>query len=87
MKENEVKISVIVRTYNSAKCVKEAINSILKQTIELDLYEIVVVDDGSTDKTKDILDLYKNSTFLYIKGYFYIQCGHILILFFLIYTK
>lgn len=60
MKENEVKISVIIRTYNSAKYVKEAIDSILKQTIEPDLYEIVVVDDGSTDNTKDILDLYKN---------------------------
>jgi len=54
-----MKISVIVRTYNSAKYVKGAIDSILQQTIQPDLYEIVVVDDGSTDNTKDILDLYK----------------------------
>ena len=46
-------VSVIVTTYNYAQFVREAINSVLGQTIE-DL-QVLVVDDGSTDNTADIL--------------------------------
>lgn len=52
------KISIIIRTYNSEHFVKDAIDSILQQTIAPDLYEILVVDDGSTDNTKNILAQY-----------------------------
>lgn len=47
------KVSIIVPTYNRAKYVTEAIDSVLAQTF-LD-YEVIVVDDGSTDNTKDVL--------------------------------
>lgn len=46
-------VSVIVTTYNYAQFLREAINSVLGQTIE-DL-QVLVVDDGSTDNTPDIL--------------------------------
>jgi glycosyltransferase involved in cell wall biosynthesis len=47
------KVSVIIPTYNRASFVTEAIDSVLSQTF-LD-YELIVVDDGSTDNTKDVL--------------------------------
>ena len=48
--------SVIIPTYNRAKYVTTAIDSVLKQTY--DDYQIIVVDDGSTDNTQQVLGLY-----------------------------
>ena len=48
-------ISVIIPTYNYAHYITEAINSVLQQTYPVANIEIVVVDDGSTDDTKTIL--------------------------------
>lgn len=54
-----VTISVVVPTYNRAHCVREAIDSVLTQDPPAD--EVIVVDDGSTDNTQDILQTYGNS--------------------------
>ncbi|MCK4815700.1 glycosyltransferase, partial [bacterium] len=48
------KISVIMPAYNCCKHIKDAVDSVLHQT-ELDL-ELIVVNDGSTDETLDIVD-------------------------------
>jgi glycosyltransferase involved in cell wall biosynthesis len=50
-------ISVIIPTHNRGWIVKEAIDSVLAQ--DFTDYELIVVDDGSTDKTPDLLDLYE----------------------------
>ena len=46
--------SVIIPTYNRSKLVKEAIGSVLKQ-IFTD-FEILVIDDGSTDDTRSVME-------------------------------
>lgn len=56
MKKLVPTVSVIVPTYNRAEYVRDAIDSILAQTYQD--FEIIVVDDGSTDHTKEVLGRY-----------------------------
>ena len=51
-------VSVIIPTYNRAHYLSEAIDSILNQDIQDCQIEIIVVDDGSTDNTKEVLKKY-----------------------------
>ena len=50
------RVSVIIPAYNADRYIAEAINSIFSQSYQD--YEIIVVDDGSTDSTPEILQSY-----------------------------
>jgi glycosyltransferase involved in cell wall biosynthesis len=50
------RVSVIIATYNNAYYIVEAIASIFNQTYRS--YEIIVIDDGSTDNTRQVLEPY-----------------------------
>jgi len=51
-------ISVIIPTYNSEKTIEACIKSLLKQSFHKKQYEIIVVDDGSTDRTVELISKY-----------------------------
>jgi len=57
-------VSVIIPTYNRAEMVREAIQSILDQNYTD--YEIIVVDDGSTDNTRDVVTAFRDYRIRYI---------------------
>jgi glycosyltransferase involved in cell wall biosynthesis len=54
---NNIKVSIIIPTYNRGWIIKEAIESVLAQDF-ID-FELIVVDDGSTDNTSEILHSYR----------------------------
>ena len=51
-------VSVVIPSYNRASLLKEAIDSVLGQ--DFDDFELIVVDDGSTDDTPGLLQSYPN---------------------------
>lgn len=53
------KVSIIVPVYNVEKYIEKCLNSLLDQTIE-DI-EIIIVNDGSTDNSKKIIEKYLNN--------------------------
>jgi polysaccharide pyruvyl transferase CsaB len=54
--ETKVKISVVLPVYNQAYLLEESIQSVLNQTYKN--FELIIVNDGSTDDIKPILDKY-----------------------------
>lgn len=55
--KNEPLITVITATHNRSKLLKKAIESVLNQTVKD--FEYVIVDDASTDNTKEVVKKYK----------------------------
>ena len=53
------KVSVIIPTFNDSGKIRKAIDSVLDQTFKD--FEIIVIDDGSKDNTKDLLNYYIES--------------------------
>lgn len=53
---NETKVSIVMATYNRAHTLPRAIGSVLQQTC--DQWELIIVDDGSTDGTQELLSQY-----------------------------
>lgn len=56
----EVVVSVIIPNYNHSSYLKERIESVLQQTYEN--YELILLDDCSTDNSRDILMQYKDNS-------------------------
>ena len=52
-------ISVIIPSYNYAKFLPQCIKSVFAQTSDLFELDIIVVDDGSTDDTRDVVASYR----------------------------
>lgn len=60
-----IEFSVVIPTYNQCQYLKKAINSVLKQTYKN--FEIIVIDNFSKDKTREIVNSFKSSKIIYKK--------------------
>ena len=60
------KISVIISTFNQDKYIGRCIRSLLEQNISKDKYELIIINDGSTDRTEYAIGLFRkpNSNFI-----------------------
>jgi glycosyltransferase involved in cell wall biosynthesis len=59
----EPKFSIILPTYNRAHLISTAIESVIAQSVTD--WELIVIDDGSTDNTKEVVFSFKDSRIMY----------------------
>jgi len=61
------KITVIIPAYNAEKTIKKTLDAVLSQDLSKNRFEIIVVNDGSTDNTKKIVSKFKKVKLVSIK--------------------
>lgn len=62
---NKPLVSIIIPCYNSASYIEETLRSVISQTYSN--IEIIIIDDGSTDNSKDIIDSFDDSRIKYFR--------------------
>ena len=62
-----IDITFIVTTYNAANYIEETLLSVINQKKSGLTSELIIIDDGSTDETENILLKYKLNADIYIQ--------------------
>lgn len=57
---DELKLSIIIPVFNTEKYIYDCLESILFQTLSINLFEILIVNDGSTDGSLDLIKKFEN---------------------------
>ena len=65
---NKIIVSIVVPVYNGSKTMVQCMESLLSQDYERDLYEIIIVDDGSSDGTASIAKQYSDKIITHSKN-------------------
>jgi len=60
------KVTVLMSIYNGEKYLKEAVDSILNQTFKD--FEFLIIDDGSTDRSLEILESYNDPRIIIVQN-------------------
>lgn len=68
--EYPYKISAVICSYNRARFIIDAVESLFGQDMDKDLYEVIVVDNNSTDNTLALLEQYKKEHPAYHFSYY-----------------
>lgn len=58
-------VSIIMPTWNRGNCIADAIRSVMQQTHKN--WELIIVDDGSTDDTSSVIKKFNNEKIVYIQ--------------------
>ena len=61
IKMNYPFVSVILPVYNGERYIKKCLESLMNQSYPKDKYEVIVIDNGSSDSTVEILKTITNS--------------------------
>ena len=56
--DSESRVSVIIAAYNAEKYIGRCLRSLLNQSLGRNFYEIIIINDGSQDKTGYAIDLF-----------------------------
>lgn len=56
---SKIKASIIIPTYNAERTIERCLRSLVNLDFDDEEYEVIVVDNNSTDSTKDIVDKFK----------------------------
>lgn len=64
--DNKLDLSIIIPVYNSEKYIRECLDSIFKNVTSYK-FEVIIVDDGSTDDSLKIVEEYKNNNLKILK--------------------
>lgn len=59
-------LSIIIPAFNAEKYISQAIQSVLNQTY--DNFELIIINDGSTDKTKVVIESFKDERIRYFEN-------------------
>ena len=59
-------VSIVMPSYNTARYISESIQSVIDQTYKN--WELIIVDDCSTDNTDDVVGLFNDSRIVYLKN-------------------
>jgi len=58
-----ISVSVIIPTHNRSHMLRQTIASLCKQDMDINSYEIIIVDNASTDETKKVAEEFKDKSF------------------------
>ena len=70
-----MRLSVVIPTYNQANKIERCLKKLEEQKLSKEVFEIVVIDDGSIDHTKQIVEWFQNNTSLQIRYFKEENCG------------
>lgn len=56
----KIKFSIIIPTYNSSKFISRCLKSLDNQTVDKTMFEVLIIDDASSDDTVEVLRNYKS---------------------------
>lgn len=59
-KRNQIELSIIIPVYNTEKYIRKCLDSIFEQNVSHKLFEVIVVNDGTKDKSLDIIYEFTN---------------------------